>query len=223
MICLAAAQTPPVVFTPGNGIKPPVVLEKNAAEYTEEARRARLEGAAVVSLVVDEDGSTRDVHVTRPLGLGLDESAIETIKSWKFAPGTKDGQPVPVLIKVEANFRMLTARTDWHTARCDFVVPAGASRPVMVQAEFPPASDRSRNADVVISFDVDEQGRPVNLRVESASDASAENEGVQALRAWRFQPALKNGKPVAVRGTIEFVHGNRENPTQSAQRTPAGS
>ena len=60
----------------------------------------------VVWLVVDATGVPRDLQVQRPLGLGLDEKAVERISTWKFEPGRKDGQAVAVKINVEVSFRL---------------------------------------------------------------------------------------------------------------------
>ena len=49
----------------------------------------------------------KDIKVVRPLGLGLDEKAIEAIKKWRFRPGVKNGKPVAVLVTIEVNFRLL--------------------------------------------------------------------------------------------------------------------
>src|SRR5208337_1843939 len=51
-------------------------------------------------------GRPQQIRVQRPLGMGLDEKAIEAVKMWKFEPARKDGQPVPVMINVEVNFRL---------------------------------------------------------------------------------------------------------------------
>ncbi len=59
----------------------------------------------MLSAVIGEDGLTHDIRVVRPLGLGMDESAIEAVRRWKFAPAMLNGQPVPVHINVEVNFR----------------------------------------------------------------------------------------------------------------------
>ena len=45
-------------------------------------------------------------RVQRTLGMGLDEKAIEAIRSWRFEPARKDGVPVAVQINVEVNFRL---------------------------------------------------------------------------------------------------------------------
>jgi TonB family protein len=57
-------------------------------------------------LVVGEDGKPRDIKVTKPLGKGLDEKAVEAVRSWKFDPARKDGKPVAVQIAVEVDFHL---------------------------------------------------------------------------------------------------------------------
>ena len=57
--------------------------------------------------IVDANGKPRDLHVTRSLGLGLDEKAIEAVEKWKFRPGQKDGHPVATHATIEVNFRLL--------------------------------------------------------------------------------------------------------------------
>jgi TonB family protein len=45
--------------------------------------------------------------VTRSLGLGLDEKAIEAVTKWRFKPAMKDGKPVAVSANIVVNFRLL--------------------------------------------------------------------------------------------------------------------
>lgn len=91
----------------GGGVSAPGVLFKVEPEYSEEARKAKFQGTVVLSIVVDPNGKARDIRVVRPLGLGLDEKAIEAVMKWRFKPGLKDGAPVPVQATVEVNFRLL--------------------------------------------------------------------------------------------------------------------
>jgi len=91
----------------GGGVSAPVPLYKVEPEYSEEARKAKYQGTVILSIVIDEQGRPRDLKVIRPLGLGLDEKAIEAVSKWRFRPGYKDGKPVAVLATVEVNFRLL--------------------------------------------------------------------------------------------------------------------
>ena len=91
----------------GGGVSPPSVLSKVEPEYSEEARKAKWQGTVVLQLVVDEHGMPQQMKVTRSLGLGLDEKAIQAVGKWRFKPGLKDGKPVPVIATIEVNFRLL--------------------------------------------------------------------------------------------------------------------
>jgi periplasmic protein TonB len=90
----------------GGGVSAPRILYSPDPEYSEEARKAKYQGTVVLWVVIGPDGRPRDVRVQRSLGLGLDEKAIEAVKTWKFDPARKDGQPVAVQINVEVNFRL---------------------------------------------------------------------------------------------------------------------
>jgi protein TonB len=91
----------------GGGVSAPSVVYKVEPEYSEEARKAKFQGTVVLFIVVDEHGNPRDLRVIRPLGLGLDQKAIEAVQKWKFRPGMKDGRAVPVQATIEVNFRLL--------------------------------------------------------------------------------------------------------------------
>jgi protein TonB len=95
------------VYRIGGGVSAPALIFKVEPEYSEEARKAKFQGTVVLYVVVDERGQPRDIKIVRPLGLGLDEKAIEAVQKWRFKAGVKDGKPVPVAATVEVNFRLL--------------------------------------------------------------------------------------------------------------------
>ena len=95
------------VFRIGGGVSAPVAIYKVEPEYSEEARKAKFQGTVVLSIVIDEKGLPTNFKVVRPLGLGLDEKAIEAVQKWRFLPGKKDGHAVAVIATVEVNFRLL--------------------------------------------------------------------------------------------------------------------
>jgi TonB family protein len=84
----------------------PTIIAKCTARYTEEARRAKVEGSVGLTAEVHPDGLAHSIAVKRSLGSGLDETAIGALKQWRFKPGEKDGEPVTTKIAVEVNFRL---------------------------------------------------------------------------------------------------------------------
>jgi len=91
----------------GSAATKPVATYAPDPEYSEEARKAKYQGVVVLSLVVGADGIPRDIHVARSLGLGLDEKAIESVKTWRFDPGrNKQGVAVAVPMTIEVEFHL---------------------------------------------------------------------------------------------------------------------
>lgn len=95
------------VFRIGGGVSSPALVYKVEPEYSEEARKAKFQGTVLLSVVVDDKGNPRDIKVLRPLGLGLDEKAIEAVQKWRFRPGQLNGKAVAVAAQIEVNFRLL--------------------------------------------------------------------------------------------------------------------
>jgi len=91
----------------GGGVSQPLLISKVEPEYSEEARKAKWQGTVEMQIVVDEHGMPKEMKVTRALGLGLDQKALEAVAKWRFKPGMKDGKPVPVIATVQVNFRLL--------------------------------------------------------------------------------------------------------------------
>jgi TonB family protein len=89
------------------GIKPPVVLYKPEPEYSELARKARVQGTVCVEAIIDDKGQVRGLRVREGLGYGLDEQALEAVKQWRFRPATRDGKPVSIVGAFYLTFRLL--------------------------------------------------------------------------------------------------------------------
>lgn len=88
------------------GLTHPRTIYSPDPEYSDPARKAKYQGTCVLGLIVGADGQPLSVWVTRPLGLGLDEKAIQAVQKWRFSPATKDGEPVAVILYVEVSFRL---------------------------------------------------------------------------------------------------------------------
>jgi periplasmic protein TonB len=96
------------IYTPGNGVSLPQVVKKVNPDYTEEARRNRIEGTVGLDVVVLADGTIGDVKVARSLDsiYGLDANAVKAMQRWQFKPGMKEGKPVPVRVAIEMNYSL---------------------------------------------------------------------------------------------------------------------
>ena len=95
------------LFHVGKDVTAPQVIFQVEPEYSDQARKAKYQGMVELYVVIQKDGTVRDVRLKTPLGMGLDEKAIEAVKQWRFRPSTKGGQPVDVSAVVEVIFRLL--------------------------------------------------------------------------------------------------------------------
>jgi len=196
---------------------PAELLSRTDPEYSDEARVAELEGTVVVAGVAGEDGRASDLSVSKSLGLGLDEKAIEAVQQWRFQPDTKS-------VSLAVDFSLPSKQSRWHLIGVDFRPPEGASRPSVLSAYYPGGAGVfngsaieegrllgaiGRQAFITVPFEVDESGVPVHIQAARSSDSVWDDQATAVLRQWRFTPGMKEGKPVSVPCTFDFVWGPR--------------
>lgn len=83
------------------------VLYQIEPEYSDEARKAKVQGTVSVLIDIDERGRPTNPRLRGTLGLGLDEKAVEAVMKWRFRPYMRDGKPVAGPALVEVRFRLL--------------------------------------------------------------------------------------------------------------------
>jgi TonB family protein len=95
-------------YRPGNGVTVPTLIKEVKPAYTAEAMRAKVQGEVLVECVVLPDGSVGNVQILKSLDatFGLDQEAIKAAKQWRFRPGLRQGEPVPVLITIALSFTL---------------------------------------------------------------------------------------------------------------------
>jgi TonB family protein len=101
------AQGDGPVYRAGGDVSAPRIVTKIEPSYTEQARNAKIQGTAVIAVVIGEAGKVTEAAVRQGIGWGLDEEALAAIYQWSFVPGYKDGKPVAVSATIEVNFRLL--------------------------------------------------------------------------------------------------------------------
>lgn len=90
----------------GGDVKAPVKTYSPQPAYTEIARKARIQGVVIVQAIIDKQGNVTNVKVLKGLPMGLDQAAVESIKTWKFQPATLNGKPVDVYYNLTVNFTL---------------------------------------------------------------------------------------------------------------------
>ncbi len=93
-------------YRPGSGVEPPRLLREVKADYSDEARRANIEGEVELEIVVRSNGTVGDVKILRGLGGGLNERAVQAVRQWRFSPARMRGTPVDVVVQVGVEFKL---------------------------------------------------------------------------------------------------------------------
>jgi len=88
----------------GGNVTRPEKIAGAPPQYTLEARKARVTGVVILEAVIDEQGNVTDVRVLKGLPDGLDQAAVEAVRTWKFSPAKMDGKPVPVWYTLTVKF-----------------------------------------------------------------------------------------------------------------------
>lgn len=89
------------------GMTMPVCVTCPYPLYTDEARKVKVQGTVTLRVLVGPDGRAAQIHVSRGVGYGLDERAVDTVRGWKFSPARDAARrAVPVWITIETVFRL---------------------------------------------------------------------------------------------------------------------
>ena len=90
------------------GISMPSCVYCPDPQYSDLARREKIQGSNVFNVLISSDGRAAQIWPVRFLGYGLDEQGFNAIRQWKFRPATrkKDNTPVAAIVPVEVTFRL---------------------------------------------------------------------------------------------------------------------
>jgi protein TonB len=91
----------------GHDVVLPAELNNKEPEFNTYAKLLMFKGTALIHLTIDKSGAPSKLSVKRPLGLGLDEQAIDAVRGWLFIPATQGGRPVSVEVDMEVNFQVI--------------------------------------------------------------------------------------------------------------------
>jgi TonB family protein len=160
-----AQDAPPGGAPPGQAqppkpaMTPPRLKQHVEAVYPPEAAAAGLSATVELELVINADGTVKDVRVVTPMGHGFDEAAVEAARQFLFEPATKNGQP-------------MAAR-----ARYPYVFELKVEEPPPPEPEAPPPPGRlegqilDQDNDPIPGAAVSVQGAPGTPALQTTTDA----------------------------------------------------
>jgi TonB family protein len=104
--CIATQHGAFVAAFKAAGVSEPKCIHCPSASYSNEARKAKYQGAVKLNVVIDEKGHVRSAVVTKADPYGLDARSLIAARQWQFEPAMKNGKPVAVCVPIEMTFRL---------------------------------------------------------------------------------------------------------------------
>ncbi len=211
---LQLTSPPSTVSTTDTAVGSP--YEMIAPKYPKSARRSSLQGAVSLRLTLNEKGHVTNVSVLSG-DPELAKAAVRSVREWRYVPYFRDGQPIQVTTMVTINFKLTdTGQPDISAAFAHyegtergpvFKVGNGVSAPKVIHTEDPVYDEKARRdkyqGTCVLTLIVGSDGKPYNIRVARHLGEGLDEKAIEAVSLWRFSPATKDGKPVAVVINVE--------------------
>jgi TonB family protein len=208
------------------------LLHKVAPKYPKAARKAQSQGTVRLSSTIAKDGTVQNVTVIEG-DPTLAAAAADAVKQWRYDAFKLNESPVEVANTVVVNFTAqgrVEVSSDVATPRPTNPASENAANPPVVSSDLPypvyeslkevkppkatfmPNPTYTKSArkartqgTVVLGFVVTPEGTTRDIEVCKSLDSGLDQRAVEVLSRWRFDPATKDGKPVAVRLRTEVT------------------
>ena len=154
------------------------------------------------------------MRILRSLGFGLDEEAIKAVQQWQFEPDPENEKPSRVAMYVPVRFRLdrqiYGAQLPSAASETDIfqIAEGGITVPRIISRVEPGYTEEARTAKVggtvVLFAEISSAGTVENVVVLHKLGKGLDESAVRAIKQWKFSPALKDGRAVAVMITIEM-------------------
>jgi TonB family protein len=158
-----------------------------------------------VDLTVGADGQPRDFQVAEEAVPSLSEAIVKAIEAWRYAPASLNGKPADAHGRVEMECGEPAPSAG--PAAAAMRVGADVSMPSVLYKIEPHYTEEARQSKyqgtVALYVEVDPSGRARNIRTVRALGLGLDKKAMEAVLQWRFNPGMKDGKPVTVAATIQ--------------------
>jgi TonB family protein len=159
-------------------VQAPVAIRTVPPVHPPGLKQDLINGEVLLECLVDANGEVHDIKVIKESHPGFAAAAEEALQLWEFKPGSIDGQPAPVRIRVPFDFRLpldeilssLAGRRVYEEIK-ETVIPAQQlpawPRPLQFfTPRYPPEfAGTGKYGKVVVNITIDKEGKVINPRI----------------------------------------------------------
>jgi TonB family protein len=208
----AASHSPLHVST---GIMQGQIVSRVDPIYPPQAKAEDIQGAVVLHVIISENGAVEKLQViSGPEQLRT--SAIDAVRQWMFEPYLLNGSPVEVETTTTVNYNLGDSpnsqagkdERDNAAAAMPLKLGPGITAPRLTYSTSPEYTEEAReqkvSGKVLLKLWVDTNGIPTHVRVIRGLGSGLDEKAVEAVKRYKFTPAMKDGEPVLVELNIEL-------------------
>jgi TonB family protein len=184
-------------------IKPPRIIKAVAAAFPKDRKIEGDMKVCLLSAIIGVKGVASIRSVQCPGGGDARMNSITAVVNSKYKPGLLNGQPVPVLVRLQVIFtsdRRPALPVILPTRIMPIMVDQSPKRIEGSPPKFSSAAVRTSKAPfVLVTALVNEAGLPTDIDIDLSAGQQADQEAIAAITNYRFTPAMKDGKPIDYR------------------------
>jgi TonB family protein len=173
------------------------------------AKKDTVNGPVVLAVIIGKDGSVEQIRVKKSLRADYDRSALDAVKDWKWQPYLLNGEPVEVDTTVTVTYSLAPEDGAKPQAAVEDAPLASEPMPKLishVSAEYPEkarADKNKLNGAVIVGATVDAYGAVKETHIVHSLRADFDQSAQTAVRQYRFEPAIADGRPVEKKIQVE--------------------
>jgi TonB family protein len=131
----------------------------------------------------------------------------EHSKTTQIVASFSPAEPDPALFQIPQGFAITNAPPAAEPAPGTFRIGGNVSPPIVLKSAGPEFSEQARkkkvSGDVLVHLIVNEQGLPQDVKVVRGLGMGLDEKAIEAVKQYKFRPALRDGVPVKVELNID--------------------
>jgi TonB family protein len=181
--------------------------------YPPEAKAAKLNGTVVLNAIIGKDGKIQNLQVSTSTNPIFNDSALDAVRQWIYKPYLLNGNPTEVETKITVNYSLEGANSATPTPspspQAANPSPSTArNNPIVIHTgdvKVPAGARKDKvHGTVLVSLVVGKDGLPRDVEVKKSLRPDFDQSALEAVRDYRFEPALRDGTPVEAKLFLEI-------------------